>query len=299
MPQRSVLGPLLFLIYINDVNESISHFIIHHFTDDTDILFSHKSLKKKQNKYVNYDLSQIVQWLRANRISMNASKTEIILFRTKTKTITKHLNFRISGQKVNIVKQTKYLGIYLDEYLTWNSCDLLAKLRYFTNTDLLRTVYFAIFDSILRYAIRVWGQHRKQTTKEIAQIQEKAIRIMSFKPKNDPTNPLFRNLKIIKFKDILAYNNCISVHDQLNENLPRSFNKSFSTAPAQHNYNTRGSSNNTIIKSITNAVIYGLNSVKHRIASDWNAMIKDINTIGTDRQDLMKSLKEGIFESYT
>ena len=311
MPQRSVLGPLLFLIYINDVNESISHFIIHHFTDDTDILFSHKSLKKKQNKYVNYDLSQIVQWLRANRISMNASKTEIILFRTKTKTITKHLNFRISGQKVNIVKQTKYLGIYLDEHLTWNfqldqikrrlsrSCGLLAKLKYFTETDLLRTVYFAIFDSILRYAIRVWGQHRKQTTKEIAQIQEKAIRIMSFKPKNDPTNPLFRNLKIIKFKDILAYNNCISVHDQLNENLPRSFNKSFSTAPAQHNYNTRGSSNNTIIKSITNAVIYGLNSVKHRIASDWNAMIKDINTIGTDRQDLMKSLKEGIFESNT
>ena len=160
-------------------------------------------------------------------------------------------------------------------------------------------MHFAIFDSILRYAIQVWGQHRKQTTKEIEQIQEKAIRIMSFKPKNDPTNPLFRNLKIIKFKDILAYNNCISVHDQLNENLPRSFNKSFSTAPAQHNYNTRGSRNNTIIKSITNAVIYGLNSVKHRTASDWNAVIKDINTIGTDRQDLMKSLNEGVFESYT
>ena len=122
---------------------------------------------------------------------MNASKTEIILFRPKTKTITKHLNFRISGQKVNIVKQTKYLGIYLDEYLKWNSFDLLAKLRYFTNRDLLRTVYFAIFGSILRYAIQVWGQHRKQTTKEIEQIQEKAIRIMSFKPKNDPTNPLF------------------------------------------------------------------------------------------------------------
>ena len=73
------------------------------------------------------------------------------------------------GKKVNIVKQTKYLGIYLDEHLTWNfqldqiknklsrSCGLLAKLRCFTKTDLLRTVYFAIFDSILRYAIQVWG----------------------------------------------------------------------------------------------------------------------------------------------
>ena len=234
---------------------------------------------------------------------------QIILFRSKTKT--KHLNFRISGQKVNIVKQTKYLGIYLDKHLTWNfqldqiknklsrSCGLLAKLSCFTKTDLLRTVYFAIFDSILRYAIQVWGQHRKQTTKEIEQIQEKAIRIMSFKPKNEPTNPLFRKLKIIKFKDILAYNNCIFVHDQLNENLPKSFNKFFTTAPAQHNYNTRASHNNTTIKSITHSVIYGLNSVKHRAASDWNAIIKDINTIGIDRQDLMKSLKELIFKSCT
>ena len=127
---------------------------------------------------------------------------QIILFHPKTKT-TKHLNFGISAQKVNIVKQIKYLRIYLDEHLTWNfqldqiksklsrSCGLLAKLRYFTKTDLLRTVYFAIFDSSLRYAVQVWGQHRNQTIKEIEQIQEKAIRIMSFKPKNEPTNPLF------------------------------------------------------------------------------------------------------------
>ena len=93
-------------------------------------------------------------------------------------------------KKVNIAKQTKCLGIYLNEHLTWNfqldqiksklsrSCGLLAKLRYFTKTDLLRTVHFAIFDSILKYAIQVLGQHRNQKIKEIEQIQEKAIRIM-------------------------------------------------------------------------------------------------------------------------
>ena len=119
--------------------------------------------------------------------------------------------------------------------------------------------------------------------KEIKQIQQKAIRIMSFKPKNEPSNPLFRDLKIMKFKDILAYNNCIFVHDQLNENLPESFSNFFMTAPAHRN--------NSIIKSTTNSVTYGLNSVKHRAASDWNAIIKHVNTIGIDRQDLMKSLK--------
>ena len=107
---------------------------------------------------------------------------------------------------------------------------------------------------------------------------------MSFKPKNKPTNSLFQSLKIVKFKDILAYNNCIFVHDQINENLPKSFSKFFTTAPAQHNYDTRGTRNNTIVKSITNSVIYGLNSVRHSDTSDWNAMIKDINTIGIDRE---------------
>ena len=72
VPQESVLGRLLFLIYINSLHEAISHSIIHHFADDTNKLFSHKSLKKI-NKCINHDLSQIVQWLRANRISLNFS----------------------------------------------------------------------------------------------------------------------------------------------------------------------------------------------------------------------------------
>ena len=61
-----------------------------------------------------------MQWLRANRISLNANKTELLIFRPKSKSITKQLNFRISGQKINPVNKAKYLGIYLDEHLTWN-----------------------------------------------------------------------------------------------------------------------------------------------------------------------------------
>ena len=71
----------------------------------------------------------------------------------------------------------------------------------------------------------------------------------------------------MRFKDILAYNNCIFVHDQLNENLLETFSNVFTTAPAQHIYNT---CNNTIKKSMTNSVTYGLKSVKYRAASDWN-----------------------------
>ena len=98
MPLGSILGPRLFLIYTNDLNNAIAHSIVHHFVYDTNITFLHKSLKKV-NKFINHDLSLLVQWLQANKISLNNSKTEINLFRTKNKKITKNLNFRISGQK--------------------------------------------------------------------------------------------------------------------------------------------------------------------------------------------------------
>lgn len=75
-------------------------------------------VSQKINRYINHDL--IVQWLRANRLSLNTSKTGIILFRSKNREITKHLNFRISGTNQNTIKGMKYLEIYLDEFLHEN-----------------------------------------------------------------------------------------------------------------------------------------------------------------------------------
>ena len=108
MPQGSILGPLPFLIFINDLNNAIADSMVHCFADDTNITFSHKSLKKF-NKFINHGLSLLVQWLRANRIPLNTGNIEIILFRTKNKKITKNLNFRISEQKIDTSKQPKYL----------------------------------------------------------------------------------------------------------------------------------------------------------------------------------------------
>ena len=82
--------------------------MVHDFAEDTNITFSHKSLKKA-NKFISNDLSLLVH---------SSEQTEIISFRTKNKKITKNLNFRISGEKIDTIKQTKYLGISLDEGLT-------------------------------------------------------------------------------------------------------------------------------------------------------------------------------------
>ena len=118
--QGSVLGPLLFLIYINDLNKAVSSSKINHFADDTNLLYASKSLKDI-NKTINFELKNIVHWLRANKIALNTTKTEIILFRSKSIQITKKMNFHLNGQKIQIGTQTKYLGIILDENLNFKS----------------------------------------------------------------------------------------------------------------------------------------------------------------------------------
>ena len=133
------------------------------------------------------------------------------------------------------------------------SSGLLAKLRYYVNSCLLRTVYFAIFDSIVRYGIQDWRQNKYQAIKDIETIQEKTIRILNLKSKNDSVNPLFKNSKIMKMKDILTFNKLLFEYDQINEDMSFNFDNFFIISENQHPYNTRDRKNNTIIKTLSNS----------------------------------------------
>ena len=98
---------------------------------------------KKINKHINRDLKLTVDWIRANKLSLNASKTEIVLFKPRNKKITKQLNFRVSGQKIKQSIQVRYLGLILQDDLHWDahltkieeklsrSIGLLSKIRHY------------------------------------------------------------------------------------------------------------------------------------------------------------------------
>ena len=123
----------------------------------------------------------------------------------------------------------------MDEGLAWKleteqiqsklrrSCDLQAKLRY--SIKLLRTVYFTISYSIMRDALQVWDQNKNTTFKEIEKLQNKAIRIMCFKLKLEPTKPMQRELKILKKRDLLTINNFQFVQAHMIGKLPQNLNE--------------------------------------------------------------------------
>ena len=161
VPQGSVLGPLLFLIYINDLNTAIKHCKVHHFADDTNLLHINDSIKKL-NKAVNFDLKNLTNWLNANKFSLNVSETELILFKPKIEKLEFDLKLKLNDKRLYPTESVKYLGIKIDENLTLidhiNYTDI--KLREFVNIKILKSIYFSIFDCHLNYANTVWGQNR-------------------------------------------------------------------------------------------------------------------------------------------
>ena len=92
VPQGSVLGPLLFILFINDLHKVVEFSTVHHFADDTNILLTEKSLKK-MNRYINRDLKLVVEWIRANKLSLNTSKTELVIFKPRHKKLLNILTF--------------------------------------------------------------------------------------------------------------------------------------------------------------------------------------------------------------
>ena len=114
VPQGSPLGPLLFLIYINDIENSIIYSKAFIFADDTAILYSDKSPKRIQ-KRLNIDLKLLLKWLKSNRISPNVQKTEAVLFKTLNKKLNFNLKIKLDGKRLSLSPSVKYLGTFIDD----------------------------------------------------------------------------------------------------------------------------------------------------------------------------------------
>ena len=209
-------------------------------------------LSNTLTKKINLDLSNLAQWLWANKIALNVNKTGIVIFQSPRKQITKKINFRLTGQKIRQKTCTKYLGVLLDEHLLFKdhintlkqklnrANGIMAKLRYHLPFDILKTVYYSLFDTHLHYAFQVWGQSNSDILVLVQRAQNKALRIINFKEERHPSEPLFTETKILNLTSIITLNNCMLVFDHLNSSLPAIFDDLFIPFKEQHSHNTRG-----------------------------------------------------------
>lgn len=307
VPQGSVLGPLLFIIFINDFHNAIRFSTVHHYADDTNLLLCNNSLKKI-NKHINHDLKLLTQWLKANKISLNTDKTEIMLFKPKNKPIKKHLNFRISGQRIELTKTVKYLGILFQDDLHWDkhltillkklsrAIGILSKIRHYVPLLLLRTIYYSLFNSHMIYGCQIWGQNSSILLTKIKKLQEKALKIMNFKAINKTANQNFHELKILKFQDFVNFRNFNYIRDSLNKTGPQVFHNSLTPLNQLHLHSTRGATNNSVHIPQVRTAFYGINSIKYQSAVLWN------NTQNTFNIDFVTSsypkCKKILFQHY-
>ena len=148
---------------INNLHVAIKHSEVQHFADDTNLL-NFISCVKTINKQINYDLKNLSNWLKANKISLNVGKTELVLLTSSKKQLDCDLKIKLNGERLYETDSVKYLGIQIDKRLTWkqqinhaalklNKANaMLSKLRFTLDIKTLRSVYYAIFESHLHYA---------------------------------------------------------------------------------------------------------------------------------------------------
>ena len=162
------------------------------------------------------------------------------------------MNFCSNGQKFKQKTCTKYLGILIDEQLLFKdhinflkqklnrANGILAKLRHHLPSDILKTVYYSLFDTHLRYACQVWGQSNSDILVMVQRAQNKALRIINFKEERHPSAPIYtETILILLYTNMITLNNCMLVFDHINSSLPQLFDDLFKPFKAQRKHNNR------------------------------------------------------------
>ena len=211
--QGSCLGPLLFMIFCNDIYQLPIFGKLILFADDTTLIESHKN-KKFLQYAVSHDMSLLMDWFVANKLTLNLAETLAMEFWPVKDNNASMIKFM--DVEIPLVQVTKFLGVYLDDELKWEyhanqvhnkiqaNKQLLNISKNFLNIQMMVKIYYAHIHSHLRYGLVVWGSMMTKTSKtELEKLQKACIRLVNKKKKNAPTNELFIRNRLLKFSDII------------------------------------------------------------------------------------------------
>jgi len=310
VPQGSILGPLLFLLYINDLNLALFNCSVFHFADDTNLLFSSKN-PDILHKQINAELKILFDWLCANRLSLNASKTEFIIFRPPRLNLNKRVTLKLNGVTIFESTKIKYLGIILDSRLSWKhhvnelckklgrTLGMIYKVRHLCTPSVLRSLYFSLFNSHLSYGLSVWGQCIAEYSEKIKLIQKKIVRAISFADFDASTKPLMKELKILSLDDLYKMQIASLMWDYDHGSLPHSLKNLFTRRSTVHTINLRNTLDGRLYTANRFNTAYGKKSFS-QIGSKLLNDLKDstLYNFNDSKFVFMKKLKTSIFETY-
>ena len=177
---------------------------------------------------------------------------------------------------------------------------MLSTARHYIPKEELHSLYYAIFSSHMVYGCQVWGQSSNSSTDKVARLQNRAMRIISFSDFHADAFPIYKANNILRLTDFVSLQNCLFVHDYLNNNLPFCFKNYFRTIHVIHGKGTRSQQLGLLFVPHFSTKKYGLSSITRKCINSWNSFSRIFNcSLKTlSRFSLKSRITEYFIDSY-